>query len=392
MDVDPRVTQRSVAAGGPTDFMTVVHLVLRGRQVDIGRALAEESAAHFMPPPVPVDPVVQKARRSWFERNWPQHHARMLGAAEARGVDPADAAHMLDLPAMPFSMGCSALWCPPPCTVDGRARIGRNFDFSTGSVLEMVGLDPDPTQPAMVSRPYLIETYPDDGHACLVVTAFDLSGCFEGINDAGLTVVLLADDETPGLRPTGGAPQAGVDELQLGRFLLDTCTSVEEAKAALYATKQYDRMVPCHYLIADAHGQAFVWERDTHNAEHVVDAGPVPLCVTNYLLHRYADVAALPADDDASRSGAVPFHLNKYQRARTLHRHAASAPLSTVGLTTALDEVRADDQIAGGRTLWRTLYDIDARLVEATFYLGDEADGSPRRSAPREFALSTAVS
>ena len=105
-----------------------------------------------------------------------------------------------------------------------------------------------------------------------------------------LTVVLLADDETSGLRPTGGAQQAGVDELQLGRLVLDRCATVDEAKAVLYETKQYDRMVPCHYLIADANGDAFVWERDTHNIEHVVDAGTGVFCVTNYLLHRYNEL------------------------------------------------------------------------------------------------------
>jgi hypothetical protein len=380
-----RRVERTVVAGGEDDFMMVVHLVLGGSQRDIGRALAEESAAHFPNAPLPGDPVVQRARRRWFERNWPQHHARMSGAADV--LQSPDETRALDLPALPLSIGCSAMWCPPSTTVDGHGRLGRNYDFSTGSVFEMVGLDPDPNQPPMTSRPYVVESYPDDGYASVVVSVYDLSGCVEGLNDAGLVVVLLADDETPGLRPTGGTQQAGVDELQLGRFLLDTCATVDEAKEALYTTKQYDRMFPCHYLVADASGHAFVWERDTHNVEHVVDAGSASMCVTNYLLHRYDGPAALPHDDESSRSGAIPFRLNKYERARTLQKHATSTPLSVGDLVDALDEVLADADAIGGRTLWRSVYDPDAGNLEATFYLGDEPDGSPRRSAPRTYVL-----
>src|SRR5438105_7930952 len=141
------VVRRTVVAGGPSEFMTVVHLVARGSQLDIGRALAEESGAQFAPPPVPVDPVVGTARQRWFERNWPQHHARLLGAAETFGIDAVTGGGALDFPAVPFSMGCSAMWCPPSIAAEGRPLIGRNFDFSIGSVLEMVGLDPDPSHP-----------------------------------------------------------------------------------------------------------------------------------------------------------------------------------------------------------------------------------------------------
>ena len=44
------------------------------------------------------------------------------------------------------------------------------------------------------------------------------------------------------------------------RMLLDTCATVAQAKEALLMTKQYYYAVPVHYLIADRHGEAFVWE------------------------------------------------------------------------------------------------------------------------------------
>jgi hypothetical protein len=166
----------------------------------------------------------------------------------------------------------------------------------TGSALDVAGLPPDPVQPPMMSRPYVIEAYPDEGRASIVVAGADLSGCFEGMNDAGLTVVLFADDESPTLRPALQM-QAGVHELQVSRFVLDQCDTVDDAIETLHGAKQYDNFITCHYLVADAHGDAFVWERDTHNAEHVVRAADGPMCVTNYLLHRHENISALPADE-----------------------------------------------------------------------------------------------
>jgi hypothetical protein len=301
----------------------------------------------------------------------------MEGIATAFGIELLDDAETAaDLPATPFVAGCSALWCPPSTSSDGHPRLGRNFDFLTGSALEAAGLPPQPGQPPMMSRPYILESYPDDGHASIVVSACDLSGCFDGCNDAGLAVALFADDESTTLRPTHQV-QAGVNELQLPRFLLDTCTTVEEAIEACYQTKQYDYFITCHYLIADAHGDAFVWERDTHNTEHVVRATDTPLCVTNYLLHRHDSIAALPADEPDK---------NHYQRARTLDRHTATAPLSDHDIRAALDDVRVQGPDPVARTLWCSLYDLKKRALTVDFYLGEEHE-SQRRSGPLSYTL-----
>jgi hypothetical protein len=188
---------------------------------------------------------LRRARRRWFERNWPQHHQRLIGVADGLGLEVDGDAGVPELSAVPLDFACSALWCPPSASSDGHPRLGRNFDFSTGSVLEVAGLPADPGQPPMMSRPYVVETYPTDGRASVVVTAADLSGCFDGINDAGLTVALFADDESEHLRPTHQV-QAGVHELQLPRLLLDMCASVGDAIEVLYGTKQYDNFIACH--------------------------------------------------------------------------------------------------------------------------------------------------
>jgi len=58
-------------------------------------------------------------------------------------------------------------------------------------------------------------------------------------NEKGLAVALLADDESTSLRPSM-TPQAGVNEIHIMRYILDTCATAGEAKEVLYGTKQYD--------------------------------------------------------------------------------------------------------------------------------------------------------
>jgi hypothetical protein len=40
-----------------------------------------------------------------------------------------------------------------------------------------------------------------------------------------------------------------------------------------------------------------------------------------------------------------------------------------------------------GRTIWHAVYDIDARSIDVSFYLGDNEDGTDRRSKYRTFGL-----
>jgi len=92
--------------------------------------------------------------------------------------------------------------------------------------------------PAAMSEPYVMQWYPTDGgYASLAVHAFDpLAGTLDGINSAGLVVSILADEEAlamlgPLLEPHFGARGAvGLHELQMMRWLLDTCDSADQAR------------------------------------------------------------------------------------------------------------------------------------------------------------------
>jgi hypothetical protein len=375
-DAAASVTRRLVA-GGEADFMAVFELSLAGSHAAIGRALAHEARSQFGFAPRPADPLVARARRRWFERNWPQHHARMIGVAECFGLDPeCDAVDVSDLDLVTGRFGCSVAVCPPRTTADGRGRIGRNFDFFTGSWRELLALLGAPAspgaapEPPMASRPYVLRVAPEHGPACTAINFFGFDGCMEGINADGLAVALLLADVRTVAPPAAPRPRAGLNENQVPRFLLDTCSDVPQAKEALLCAKQYDTGAACHYAVADAAGRGFVWERGEHGSEHIIETEG-PLCVTNHPLHLHPDLDHLPDDDERSHQ--------TYQRIRTLSRRTAGPALSPAALRDALDEVAAVEDPAW-RTLWRSVFDLDRRSLAVRFYLGDGPDGRPRYS------------
>ncbi|MFI6595168.1 C45 family autoproteolytic acyltransferase/hydrolase [Nonomuraea sp. NPDC050536] len=351
-------------AGSRHDFQLVRHLTAGGSHYEIGMALAEE-ARRLGWAPRPVDPTVSRARRTWFERNWPQQHARMDGAAAVLGLDPDQDELALDsLGYIPMAFGCSALWCPPSAGTDGHGRIGRNYDFFTTTFSELKGLPPQQGELPMTSRPYVITTLPDEGLACTVITMNALDGCMDGINEAGLAVMLLIADIDSAEPPEEYAPQVGLDSVQLPRFVVETCENVEQAKQALLGAKQYDHGMPLHYLVADANGQAFVWERGRDGAEHIVEFGDAPLCVTNHLLHRHPDPMDLPEDTEAT--------FDTYRRLRVLYELSKGATMSREDLRAAMDSVgERDDPAKPWRTTWTTIFDPADRTLSTRFFLGD---------------------
>ncbi|MEU8238349.1 C45 family peptidase [Actinoplanes missouriensis] len=345
---------------GPRDrpgapFVAVSHLVLRGTPEQIGYGLARAAAGVYGSAPRRMPPVLGRARRRWFAVNWPEHHERARGMAAAFGVDDDPSLCVDDLNGMPLAGGCSAVWSPPSGAEP--AVIARNFDIHES----VIGTAPPPAGQRLpaLARPHVVEMHPDRGLSSVAVTGNNLSGCLEGINEAGLAVVELADGQGGTIRPAGG-PQAGLDEAQLPRFLLDRCRTAAEAREALHGAKHYTRYSTCHFLIADASGDAFVWEREGDNVEHVVDAGAGPLVVTNHLLAP----GVAPAGDSLARL-----------------RHLERRTRDGEGVHDALDEVRPEQfGIPEAVTLWRSEYRMAESSMIVRFLLGVEE--SRRYSAP----------
>ncbi|GAA2823983.1 C45 family peptidase [Crossiella cryophila] len=363
--------QQIVAGGGAADFATVRLLSAEGDQHAIGRTLAEAARQTYGWRPIPADRRKARARRRWFERNWPQHHERMRGAASLLGLDfTADEYYVDCLYPLPAGSACSASTVPPGLTEEGRGLLGRNYDFFTTTRNELFAMMTGAPPPAergepWAGRPTIVHSRPTDGPATLVLTMDTLDGCMDGINEHGLAVVLLIADAENTNPPTDETPQVGLASVQLPRFLLDTCASAEQARAALLDVKQYDQGSPLHYLIADASGDSFVWERGPGGDEHITD-GQGALCVTNHLLHRHPDAANLPPDN--------PETMLSYQRYQRLAK-STGATMSGPALREALDEIGFDADSPTDypvRTLWRTVFDLGARTMSTRFYLDDQ--------------------
>lgn len=361
--------------------MEVGHLVLRGSQRDIGEQLARLALhRHRVGPATGGNPLVTRARRRWYQSEWPAHYERMRGVADVHDVAVDDDTVELGLLAyLGAAPACSVAWLPPASTASGHPTLSRNYDFPTGTLTEILGGDAQPGELPMTARPYVVETHPSDGGlSCLFLCAYELlGGCIDGVNSEGLVVALLAIDEPVDADPTL-APAVGLNEIQLLRFVLETCATTAEAREALLVAKQHWMFLPCHFLVADAGGDSFVWER-TANREHIVEGGGELQVATNHLLHGRPSLEDLPA-------GAGPSAT--YARARRLTAAVAGrAALSPEDIKAAHACVHREDAASASRTLWHGLYDAVDRSLEVSFYLGDDPAGGARRSPYRRFRL-----
>jgi hypothetical protein len=325
----------------------------------------------------------------------------MLGAADAFGVEidggVADVSGIwYDMDVLP---GCSVVFYPPAYTESGHGILSRNYDYYTGVLSEVLGLPSAPGAVAATAHPYLIEAYPEGGISSLSLCAYDLlGGCIDGVNAHGLTVALLADDETMSTCPMEPAGQAGVglNEINVLRMLLDTCADVDEAKQALLSHKHYYAVVLCHYLIADRHGRSFLWEYSPgHNREYITDGTGQPQVVTNHPIYRYRSAEEFPHEDDNPASSYTRFRTlqtaitQEHESATRLSLDELKANNVCVSLTERTAPLANTGRPRPSRTLWHALYDSQDRSVAVSFYLGEDptaADGT-RRSPYQQFRL-----
>lgn len=405
----------------PECFMTVRQLTIRGTNFEIGEQLGRLAISRYgrSRDDYRADPLFAAARKAYLRRNYPVQWERVRGVSAAFGVDPDD--HFYDLTYLPYLVdvpwpkpGCSVVYYPPSTTATGRGYLSRNYDFSIGSIADVMHL-PLPERlkeqlPPVMSEPYVMVWYPTDGgYASLAIHGFDiLSGTLDGMNSAGLLVSILADEEAiaalgPGLEGHPALQQAvGLHELQVMRFLLDTCATADQARSALLTVKQYYSFVPCHYIVADDSGDSFIYENSTgRNVQHIIDGKGKPQAITNFQIHKHAEA-------DKMAVGALTFENNAFWRYRMLLDRISAhkgrfdvdefkANNACVNIRVLLDTMGADPTqkgIAAGvqsRTLWHSLYDQKARAAEFRFYLGEDARGVERRSEYLKFALESSL-
>lgn len=384
--------------GGAGDFMAVRELVFRGRNFEIGQAIGRLAIERYgrRPDHFACDLLFGRARREYMRTHFPIHFERMRGVADALGLDPENdgydltgIGYLTDLPMPP--PGCSAVYYPPATTAKGAGFLSRNYDFSIGSMADLMGIPRPPEarekrQRPIMSEPYVMIWHPSDGgYATLAVHAFNLlAGTLEGINSTGLVVSILADHTAINelgekLDPHPGPTRAvGLHELAVMRLLLDTCSTALQAKEALLGIKQYYSFAPLHYIIADRSGNSFVYENSTgRNRQEIIDGGGQPQVLTNYQIHRHTSQAP-PALEELSvenetywrqkrLTDRIAGHVGPFTPAEMKAANAGVSAGEIMNLITPDHPLRS----VPSRTLWHSLYDQESGSVEISFYLGE---------------------
>src|SRR5437763_758342 len=127
------VRQDRVIAGGPKDFTEVRHVVLKGSNEDIGRALANIARKRYDAKPTPsADALRTRAQRRYIEKNYPILADRMRGVAGAFGKEVGDDGFSFSALWYPMGLGagCSVVYYPPKVTASGTGGVSRNYDFT----------------------------------------------------------------------------------------------------------------------------------------------------------------------------------------------------------------------------------------------------------------------
>lgn len=352
-----KIKENQVLAGSGWD---VRHIVLEGSHYDIGRILGELARErHGVVRTKTPNELGTKARRRYYERNYPFMTERMKGLAAVYHCDLEDDQYDFSVLGQPVSgLNCSAVYYPLTVTDHRHGLLSKNLDFIAGGPL---------------NRPYIIELRPEQGCASLAIMSFELMGQrLEGINSEGLTVIHLSDDETQGLglMEPAGEDGVGISELQAVELLLDTCSTTEEAKEVLLMNKHYYQMLPVHLLVADRTGRAFIWEFSSNrNREVIIDLGEQPQVITNFLLHRHSDTSLPIVTEERccmfNRYRALEGALKQHDGAYTLKTIHSIIDHGVVDKLSFADENPV-------RTLWQELWDIEERSLEIRFSLGED--------------------
>jgi hypothetical protein len=183
---------------------------------------------------------------------------------------------------------CSAVYYPPGITSTGRGYISRNLDFSIPKNF----MKEKPIFP--FKHTYIVEMYPEACYPSISLFCFEVFGlALEGINSEGLSVIHLADADTRIDHESLSTQKTkkGFNEFLPVQYLLDTCSTAKEAVKALEQMEHYHVTIPVHLLIADKHGNSFVFEYSSDGFQKVFIQGSpnLPLKVTNFQLNRLSD-------------------------------------------------------------------------------------------------------
>lgn len=306
------------------------HIILRGNNTQIGMALGEIAQRDYGVTSLTkyADPVYGLARQEYMARNYPTMLSRMKGIAAAYGISPDDGTY--DTTSLPYDIGstaCSMIYFPPKTTISGRGLSVRSMDFFRVPIGVYLNKTSNMSGNRILSRLFLMETYPDKGYATMVIGGHEINSIFDGLNSEGLGINFLQD---PFIEPVysttiSGGRNSGIFSLQLGKLVLETCRTVEEAKIAFLANKGYLAIAGFHAMVYDATGRSTIVECNKDDGNLYFTDGNIsePNIMTNHPMFIYSKVAPkdLPTEPNM-RPYNHPY--DTFNRYRTLYNFTSS--------------------------------------------------------------------
>jgi hypothetical protein len=364
---------------GDDVYVQVRHVRIEGSNGYIGEQLARLARRHHGTEPAPFsDPHYVQAKGQYFQRNYPEHWQRIQGVLKT--FQSSGSIGPWDFSTLPFNAefpgACSCVFYPSKVSKNGHNQVCRGMEFVKGTVKEMFGLPSASQERGIMADPYIVEVYPDKGYPSLYICCCDLlAGCMDGVNSEGLAGFILVDKRIPinDIR-IGGDQVVGHNQMQLLRHVLDHCATVKEAKTLLLSANLHHVLKGCHFMIADASGDSFIFEKDHRDQRNYFTDGEGEIQImTNHPVHNQASVEAMAAID-------YPDPYTSENRYCILHEgiqeHTGSftrTDMATLGervfprmLSAELGGVKVVN-----RPIWQVIYDLDERSMAVRFYLRD---------------------
>jgi hypothetical protein len=365
-----------------TNYTEVRHIVLKGTNEQIGKALGEIAQKDYN---ISLNeygyPIYAKARLLYMQKNYLPLYERMGGIADAYNIslettlfDPSSLSYEL------APTACSVIYFPPSVTENGHAVSVRNMDSSIVSDF-VNGTAYSPNNLTHITKIYILELHPEKEYSSIVMGTRDLLDFpSQGINSEGLAIEVQYDNNLPPCEaPLGGALSSGINRGQIAALVLDTCKDVEEAKVAFLNNRIYFPKVGEHYLIYDKSGNSTVVDFIPQDSSvYFSDATSKIHIMTNHPEAIYPSINFFPKLDNNIS------YYNSFERFKTLLNITENhkGKYTEQDMVGCLAEVYAELNMESGnamgitesvpvRTIWNSVLDLTSCTISARFYLRD---------------------
>jgi hypothetical protein len=359
-------------------YMQVRHIVLRGSNEEIGKAIGAIAQEWLnIKPIVYKDTFYATAKKAYLEKNYPILAERIKGIAQSYNITLSDQTYLEGLLLYDLwpAKACSVVYYPPTTTSNGHALVGYNFDYYPLTFSELSGRIPQPHERKLCSRNFVMELYPNKGYASIGIGSMDLlNGLMSGINSAGLQVAMLSDYNCPRVLDRAAIQNScGLIAFHFVRLLLDTCATVDEAKIAMLNNKMIYSFQPVHYQVSDKTGKSFICEIDpqTH-AYHFIDNNNAPQIMTNHPCYLFPSTDQFPQTDENY------FTFNRYKiLENSIKQHNGFFSVDDIKNSISKTYAHGNELKINQkerieiRTFWTAVYDITDGSMEVKFYLKD---------------------